>query len=262
MDNGFMGEAGKALGHRMSRFGSLPYVLLSVVSILSGCLGGSDGVENPKMELDFQPSEGAAVPGRVSLYGKNLNPAEDDTPILAKDMPADGIVSFSPEEMDAAVRRILARNGKDTSALKDTTLNFNVVATAGDKEAFVSGFSYRRAGAVAGFAKIEGSKPGPFGSFKSRFRLPKAVKGFSGRMGIYGIGLGIDYIFIPGSPYHADIDRKDSSFTVPQMGEGSYSVIGADKDSAQLFESTDTLNTTDTAYSAKTWSTITFIPDK
>lgn len=263
MENGIMGEAGKAFGRRMSRFASLPYVLLSAIAVLSGCLGGSDGVENPKMELElgFRPDDGSAASGRVSLYGKNLNPVEDSTPILAKDFSGGSSVSFTPEEMDAALRQVMARNGKDTSSLKDTTLHFNVVAAAGDKEAFVGGFSYRRAGKTAGFADLDAFKSGKFGAFKKTYGLRKAVKGFHGRLGIQGISLGIDYIFIPGSPYHASV-KKDSSFTMAQMSEGTYGLIGADKDSALLFESTDSLSTTDTAYSAKAWSTITFVPDR
>lgn len=263
MDNGIMGEARKALGHRMLRFGSFPYALSSIVAIftLTGCLGGSDGVENPKMELNFSPTDGSAAAGRVSLYGKSMNPVQDSTPILTKEFTGGTYVEFTPEEMDSALHRILADQGKDTTALKDTTLHFNVVAKADDREAFVGGFSYRRSGDVVGFAKTEGSAQSAYGRFKSAFNLPKAVKGFSGRMGIYGITLGIDYVFIPGSPYHASIG-KDSSFTMARMSEGTYGIIGADKDSSLLFESSDSLNTSDTAYSAKAWNTIVFIPDR
>lgn len=261
MNKGSMGEArNKALGRRMLRFGSFPYLLLSVAAILSGCLGGSDGVENPKMELDFRPSDGSAAAGRVSLYGMNMNPAVDSTPILSKEFSGGTYVIFTPEEMDAAVNKMVAGQGGDTSGLRDTTLHFNVVASAGDREAFVGGFSYRRAGDAAGFSKSEGTSQTRYGAIRNSFKLPKAVKAFRGRLGIYGIGLGIDYVFIPGSPYHAAI-KKDSSFTMAQMSEGSYTVFGADSDSALLYETTDTLNTLDTAYSAKAWTTIVFLPD-
>jgi len=162
--------------------------------------------------------------------------------------------------MDAALRQSLARQGKDSSALKDTTVNFNVLAAGGDHEAFVGGFSYRRTGNTAGFAKMEGKSQSGYGHYKNSFNLPKAVKGFTGRIGIYGISRGIDYVFIPGSPYHAGI-KKDSTFSIGKMSEGSYSVFGADRDSSKLFESADTLNTSDTTYSAKAWETIVFLPD-
>jgi hypothetical protein len=248
----------------MLRFNSFPFkvpgAVLCAIAGLAGCMGGSDGVENPKMELGFQASDAGSVSGRVSLYGKNLNPAEDSTPLLTKDFQAGGFTEFTPEEMDAALKQSLARQGRDTSALKDTTVNFNVVAAGGDREAFVGGFSYRRSGGTAGFAKLEGpSSQSGYGHYRNTFGLPKAVKGFTGRIGIYGIGRGIDYVFIPGSPYHAGI-RKDSTFTIGQMSEGSYTVFGADTDSSKLFESADTLNTSDTAYSAKAWETIVFLP--
>ncbi|MDB5104991.1 MAG: hypothetical protein JWP91_2680 [Fibrobacteres bacterium] len=259
-----MGEVRKASGRRMSRSASFPYALFGFMAILSGCLGGSDGVENPKMdmkmELGFAPEDGQPLSGRVSLYGKALNPVEDSVPLLSKDFASGTPVSFTPEEMDAALKLSLSRHGKDTSSLRDTTVHFNVVAASGDREAFIGGFRYRRLGGTAGFAKAEGSDPGAFGKLVKTYGLKKAVKAFSGRLGFQGISLGIDYIFIPGSPYHASI-KKDSSFTVARMSEGMYNIVGADSDSALLYESTDTLSTADSAYSAKAWSTIFVIPD-
>lgn len=252
-----MGER-KAFGLRMSRLESIPYWLsLGAAAILAGCLGGSDGVENPKFDLELHGEDGSALSGRVSLYGGNLNPAVDATPLLAKDFTG-GAASFTPEEMDAALNKALALQGKDTSSAKDTTLRFNVVAVSGDKEAFLGGFGYRRAGKTAGFGREEGGKLG-FGAYKKRFGVRKAVP-FSGRIGKAGALLGIDYVFIPGSPYHSAI-AKDSTFNLAKMSQGSYSILGIDKDSALIFKSNDTLSTADTTYSAKDWGTITFIPD-
>jgi hypothetical protein len=252
----------------MLRFNSFPFnprgaaigAVSCIIAGFAGC-GGTDGVENPKMEIGFEASGAGAVSGRVSLYGKSVNPGEDATPLLTKDFQAGATTEFTPEELDAAIRGSMARQGMDTSGLGDTTVNFNVVAAGGDREAFVGGFSYRRSGGTAGFAKLEGAgSQSSYGHYKNTFGLPKAVKGFTGRIGIYGIGRGIDYVFIPGSPYHASI-KKDSTFTIGQMSEGSYTVFGADQDSSKLFESSDTLNTSDTAYSAKAWDTIVFLPD-
>jgi hypothetical protein len=229
-----------------------------VAALLVGCLGGSDGVENPKMELQFSPEGGGAAAGRVSLYAGNLNPALDSTPFATKDM-IDGKVTFQPEELDAVVNRALAAAGKDTSVPKDTILRFNVVASANDREAFVGGLAYRRAGKTAGWTRYENGVAGAFGSLAKSFILPKAVP-FTGRIGRSGALLGLDYVFIPGSPYHSPI-AKDSTFSLARMAPGSYGIIGADKDSAHYYESDDTLSTADTAYSAKAWSTVFFIPD-
>jgi hypothetical protein len=263
MGKGVMGEARKATGRRMLRFVSFPYAFLGAAlvgagALVSGCLGGSDGVENPKLEFEFTPENGGAAAGRVSLYGKGMNPVEDGLPLLGKDFTSGTQVAFTPDEMDAALKQVLLRRGKDSSALGDTTVHFNLVAGASDKEAFVGGFSYRRSGKSAGFAFGTGS----FGKVHRSIKLPKAVKGFSGRMGIFGITHGIDYIFVPGSPYHADI-KQDSTFTIPQMSPGAYGIIGADTTTAttKLFQSSDTLNTSDSSYSAKAWDTIFFVPD-
>ena len=237
------------------------FALLGMVASLLGCLGGSDGVENPKLELQFQPEGGpSALSGRVSLYGKGMNPVEDSLPLLSKGFAAGSKVAFSVEEMDSVIGLSLARQGRDTAGFKDTTVSFNLVASGEGHEAFLGGFSYRRQGDKVGFARLEGASGAAYGNYSAAFKLPKAVKGFSGRMGLYGIKLGIDYIFIPGSPYHANV-RPDSSFTIGQMSAGSYGIIGADRDSSQLFESSDSLNTADSSYSAKAWKTILLVPD-
>jgi hypothetical protein len=234
--------------------------ILGLLALLWGC-GGSDGVENPKLEMQFRPSDGAAaMPMRVSLYGKSANPVEDSLPLLSKDIAGGAKAEFSVEEMDAAIRIALARRGRADSGERDTTLDFNVVASAPDREAFVGGFSFRRAGQKVGFTRLEGTANGGYGGYSGVFALPRAVKGFSGRLGLYGVKLGIDYIFIPGSPYHASID-KDSSFTIGSMSAGNYGIIGADRDSSQLFASGDSLNTSDSDYSAKVWTTILVVPD-
>lgn len=253
-----MGER-KAIGLRMLRLESIPYVVLGAAALLAGCLGGSDGVENPKMDMDleFRDEGGAAVSGRVSLYGGNLDPAVDSMPLLTKDFTG-GAANFTSAEMDAAVNKALALKGKDTSLAKDTTLHFNVVAVSGEKEAFVGGFAYRRAGKTVGFGKDEAGKIS-FGAYKNRFGMLKAVP-FSGRIGKQGAVLGIDYVFIPGSPYHAAI-AKDSTFRMTKMGQGTYKMYGVDKDSALIFKSNDTLSTSDTTFSAKDWDAILFIPE-
>ncbi len=258
MDKGFMGETGKALGRRMVRLKSIPFFMLGATALFVGCMGGSDGVENPKMSLEFRPDGGGAVSGRLSMYGANLNPAVDSAPMLAKDFTA-GNVEVTSDEVETALNKSLAGHGKDTTAHKDTTLYFNLVATSGDMEAFVGGFALRRAGKTVAFSRTENGIQGAFASkYAKRFLLPKAVK-FTGHVGVNGAILGLDYIFIPGSPYHSAI--KDSGFSMSKMSPGSYGIIGADKDSSKYYESPDSLSTSDTAYTAKAWGVIPFIPD-
>lgn len=226
-------------------------------SFLSGCLGGSDGVENPKLDMAFRAEDGTfPAAGRVSLYGKNLNPVTDSTPILAKDFSEFAQVSFTPEEIDGAIRTRLSLN---STALMDTTLEFNLVAVSGDREAFLEGFEYRRQGVKVGFARVVGTGDPGFGTVRDTYGLTKAIRNFSGRIGLQGAVLGIDYIFIPGSPYHSRIDR-DSTFTLPRMSAGTYGLVGADQDSSKYFASSDSLSTANTDYSAKAWDVITFVP--
>jgi len=52
----------------MLRSKSFPFTVLCVIAGFAGCMGGSDGVENPKLEVGFQATDGAgAVSGRISL---------------------------------------------------------------------------------------------------------------------------------------------------------------------------------------------------
>jgi hypothetical protein len=92
------------------------------------------------------------------------------------------------------------------------------------------------------------------------YKMPKAIQGFSGRMGIFGMIHGFDYVFVPGSPYHATV-KDDSTFTMPRMSPGSYNLIATDTATQKLYRSDDTLNTSDPGYSAKVWGDIMFIPD-
>jgi hypothetical protein len=260
-------KAVKALGRGMFRFDALATLLfislyLGSAAALSGCMGGSDGVENPKMmELNFRPDDNSSsVSGRVSLYGKSLNPVADSTPILVKSFTSQAPVTFMPEEIDAAIKTQMLRTGKDTSAFKDTILDFNVLAIAGDKEVFLGGFKYRKLGLQAGFARTQGTKQSAFGTIQDSYKMATAVQNFSGRLGLQGFALNISYVFIPGSPYHSKIER-DSTFTIPHMSKGTYGIVGADQDSAKFFESTDTLSTDDGSYSAKAWGPpIFFVP--
>jgi hypothetical protein len=265
MDKGVMGEARKAVGRRILRLGSFPYAVFGMALVgtgafLSGCFGGSDGVENPKMEFDFSSEAGSPSAGRVALYGQGVNPVDDNLPLASKDFAAGAKVTFTPEEMDLALKQAMARGGKDSSALRDTTVHFNLIAVSGDLETYVPGFSYRRSGKTFGFFKTEGKVNGSINDVIGHYKMPKAVKGFKGRLGLGGILRKIDHIFVPGSPYQASID-EDSTFTMPQMSPGSYNIIGTETESKKLFISDDTLNTSDSAYSAKAWDTITFIPD-
>lgn len=233
---------------------------LACIAVLGGCMGGSDGIENPKVELDFKGPDGTSSgAGEVRIYARHLNPMVDSAPLLTRTFSGQAAFTLEPEEMDAILR---ARLG---GVLPDTVVDFNVIAVSGDREAFVSGFRYKRAGTRVGFAQSSWDEKNPgFGKVKKTVTLLTAVLGFKGTMGSNGMVFGIDYVYIPGSPYFATVTRPDSAstrgeFRIARMSQGSYGVVGADKDSSTFYRSGDTLNTTDTAYTASTWDVLTII---
>lgn len=229
---------------------------IACMAFLAGCMGGSDGIENPKVELEFRGPDGTSQgSGEVRIYARYLNPVEDSVPLLTRSFSGRAAITILPEDIDAVLRAKIGGTG----ALPDTLLYFNVVAVSGDREAFLAGFRYRRTSARSGFALApwtDTAKARDYGEVKRSVNLQAAVLGFKGAIGLAGHSFGIDYVYIPGSPYHASIG-SERDFRIARMSSGSYELFGADKDSATFYKSSDTLNTTDTAYTAKTWGVFT-----
>lgn len=213
-----------------------------------GCLGGSDGVENPKLTLDVKRDDGTSLAyADVSLFPKDRDPVKDSVPLLERTF-LQGKVELTPASMDSVL------------GTKDTVLDFNVVALSDDREALSLGYRYTRAGNRAGFSRVPavaGAQGGGYGSVTETLLLPQAVQGFAGRIGGQGAALGLDYVFIPGSPYHGSV--ADQGFLLPRLAPGVFGLVGVDRDSAKAFLSADSLNTADTAFTAKAWGEITFV---
>ncbi|MEO6097072.1 MAG: hypothetical protein ABIW76_15895 [Fibrobacteria bacterium] len=232
------------------------------LTLCMSCLGGSDGVENPKLELRFEPGGGqAATAGRVSLYAVDRDPALDSLPLLAKAFTGRDAVTFTPEELDSAIARGLRLRGRSPDSASDTLLEFNVVAVSGGLEAWVPGFRYQRLGRRSGFARAEPGNPadlGPFGKLSETHALPPAILDVRGRIGLTGKELGIDYVFIPGSPYVSRVD-SGQGLAFPRLPSGVYGLVGADRDSSLYFGAADSLDTGDSTYVAKAWDAIIFV---
>jgi hypothetical protein len=233
---------------------------LGWAALLWGCLGGSDGVENPKLELEFRPEDGSAVlVGRMRIYGSDRNPVRDSIPVLEKAFPGRPLISVTAREMDSALRSDLARRGRNAD-LGDTVLAFHVTATSGERETFLIGFRYR-SGEKRGFAR--GAPEAPisslrFGDYRETSSLPKAVVAFPGKVGDIGAVLGIDYVYIPGSPYYSSV-AGDQSFVLPRLAEGIHALAGVNADVDSAYLAADSLQTADSAFTGKNWDAITFI---
>jgi len=230
--------------------------------ILSGCLGGSDGVENPKFEVEMRSQDGAApLAGRIAVYVKDQNPMRDSVPLLEMTVPANGKAAFTPQQVDAAIAAKLKALCLCASPAigPDTLLEFNLVAVSGSREALAGKYGYRRAANRAGFADlsaVEADKAG-FGSITQSLRLGNAVTDYPGKVGGRGLTLGIDYLFVRGSPYKTEI--TGNAFAFPRLSTGIFEVVGVDRDSSAYFRSLDSLDTGAPEFSARDWEGIIFL---
>lgn len=249
--------------HRPSvAFAALAF-MAALATALAGCFGGSDGIENPKVELDLRgPDGGAAGSGTLRVYAGDYNPRLDSMPLLSKDFAGGAKVEVTAEEMDA---RLKAATG-NVAAPADTQIRFNVVAVSGEREAFVAGFQYRRKAGTAAFALEARDGAADYeNQVKARVELQDAVKGYEGAVGGAGVSYKIDYVYIPGSPYSATVggdlvDGRKGGFKFARISQGTYSdLIGADGDSSHFYKSSDTLDTRDLEFTAGAWAPITII---
>jgi hypothetical protein len=256
------GRASKATRAPIFRIISAAGAAVVAAGFMAGCMdGGSDGIENPKVELQFQGPDGTTQgTGEIKVYARYMNPAEGDKPLLTKSFTGQAIASVSAEELDAVLKTALGK-----ASLPDTTVDFNVLAVSGEREALVLGFRYKRAGSKLSFAQAPWKQEAAFtAELRRKVNLLDAVKGFKGTMGANGVSFGINYVYIPGSPYRADVVGVDASakrgeFSFTRMGAGTYDLFGVNEESDTTFKSGDTLNTSDTAYTAKTWDIINII---
>lgn len=241
-----------------------PLLLAGVLAaFLAGCgdgphAGGSDDVDNPALTVTLRSPDGLPYgPGVASVYARHQNPLRDTEPLLALPVPAGGQIRISDSALVAAM---------ETAAMRGVpwpnrdSVEFNLVATeiAGQApagESHESGFLLVRVGAAGyQFSRRLGGQiryPDANGVLASAPALEAPVLELRGRVGPRGMELGLESVFVAGSPYKAEI-AVDGTFILARLASGRYelSALAADE---KTYTAADSL-VTGGEYSASDWS--------
>lgn len=228
---------------------------LSAALLLAACLdekvaGGTDEVENPALTAVLVDAQGREASGTVQVYARFQNPAKDAAPILS--LAANGRASIT----DSAL--LLAMEGARTRGIpwkNRDTVAFNLVGTHAVLEAFQGNYLLvRPPGGAYLFRRVEpGAEAGPDGkgSLSTAVTMRPPALAYKGKVGPRGLELGLRSVFIPGSPYAAQVEA-DGSFAFARIAQGRYELKAMDKD-AKVYSSFDSLNTS-TAFVPSDWT--------
>lgn len=240
----------------LTGFPGIPAGLAFIALILASCLdgrveGGTDEVENPALAAALLDGTGRPVAGSIRVFARTQNPARDSLPVLELSagsaglrLPADTLYAA----MESASEKGVPWGNRDSIA-------FNLVATASSLEAFRAGFQLSRdAGGMFEFRRLSSPGSGDYYSgrtFHTRVPLAPAATGYAGSVGPRGMALGLRILYIPGSPYKADI-ADDGSFVLARIAAGRYDVKALDA-GGKVYAASDSLGT-DEGFAPAEWS--------
>lgn len=235
--------------------GTVSLALLAC-SLLAACFenrvsGGTDDVDNPALTASLRAPGGQGLAGTVQVYARYQNPTRDSLPVLTLPAGEKGGAVLPAKTL------ILAMEAASLAGIpwqaRDSVV-FNLVGMAGAEEAFRAEYllligtdgrlSYRR------LLPPEGG-PYPNGSLSTSLPMAPAVQAYRGSVGADGVALGLATIFVPGSPYKADV-TADGSFAIARIAAGRYDVRALDGD-GKVYQPADSL-ATDSAFAPEDWS--------
>jgi hypothetical protein len=223
---------------------------------ISACLdrnvdGGTDEVENPALASALLDAKGNPVAGSIRVFARTQNPARDSLPVLELPVGGAGLrltAAALHAAMEDAAEKGIPWGNRDSIA-------FNLVGTASSLEAFRDGFLlYRDAGGRFEFRRQSAPGAGDYytgRTYHTRLPLATAVTGYAGSVGPDGVGLGLRILFIPGSPYKAEI-ASDGSFVLARIAAGRYDVKALDA-GGKVYSASDSLGT-DGGFAPAEWS--------
>lgn len=217
-----------------------------------GCMaGGTDDVENPSLQVSATDAAGKPYGSAVlNAYARYQNPFTDSLPILS--VAADGKPAPIP---DTAVISAFARaHERGTPTPAADTLEFNLVAAAPGGEAFLGGFALIKRPTGWGFVRKTGgiiAYPDGRGVLPAEARLTAPIAGQHGNVGAKGMELGLKRVFVPGSPYAAQL-ASDGSFALAHIAAGRYELKAVSADD-KIYTAADSL-TAGSDFSASDWA--------
>jgi hypothetical protein len=219
---------------------------------LTACVdGGTDEVENPAIAATLLDGNGHPIEGTVRIYARTQNPSRDSLPVL--ELSADGAglrleADTLHDAMAAASEMGIPWGNRDSLA-------FNLVGSTPSLEGFRAGFLlYRDAGGGFEFRRLTSYGTGDYytgRTYHTKLLLAPAVTGYAGSIGPSGLELGLKTLFIPGSPYTAEI-TADGSFVLARIAAGRYDVKALDS-GGKVYAASDSLGT-DGEFAPDEWS--------
>jgi hypothetical protein len=207
-------------------------------------------VDNPALTATLRTAGGQAQAGSVRVFARYQNPTRDSQPVLSLPAGEGGAVIPAKtlfEAMEAASAAGVPWKDRDSVA-------FNLVGSAGADEAFRAEYLLLRGpGGRYAYERILPPEGGPYpdGSLATSLPMAPAVQAYRGSVGADGRSLGLRVIFVPGSPYHAEVSA-DGSFTIARIAAGRYAVRALDGD-GKVYQPADSL-ATDSAFAPEEWS--------
>ena len=213
--------------------------------------GGYDDVENPAIQVSLVDDSGTPFGAAdIRIYARYQNPFKDSVPVLASPFTG-AAVKLADTTVAAAMELAKARGtpgpGKDT-------LEFNLMATASGGEAFLGGYSLIKGGSGWHFQRRAGGSTtyqGANGLLPAAPVMSAPILAQHGRIGARGLELGLKRVFIPGSPYRAEI-AGDGSFTLARLAAGRYEVKAVAADD-KIYSALDSLSA-GTEYPGSDWT--------
>ncbi len=211
--------------------------------------GGTDDVEYPALAVSLTNPDGNTA-GTVRVYARFQNPVFDTEAILEQSTPsAQNTVQITPAALVSAMTQAQARGIPWPNS---DTIAFNLIGLNPGGQAFASDFLLTRSGSDYRFQKTQGH---PWvlnnGVLSGSLALSPPATNLRGQVGLVGETLGLDSIFISGSPFAAAV-QADGSFLLPSLPPGIYALNALSRDSL-VYTSQDSLNT-DSSFTATGWN--------
>src|SRR5690606_4619337 len=196
-------------------------------------------------------------PRTADVYARQQIPLRDPAPLLALTVPFGGAVSISDSSL---LQAMAAAEARGVHWSNRDSVEFNLVASdipgeSPSGEAYEGGFLLVRVGGAGyQFSRKVGGQiryPDAKGVLASAPALAAPVMEMRGQVGAGGRELGLKSVFVPGSPYRAEI-AGDGTFTLARMASGRYELNALSADE-KIYTAADSL-VTGSEYSASDWS--------
>jgi hypothetical protein len=214
--------------------------------------GGYDDVENPALKVTLLDAAGKPAAGEIRIYARYQNPMEDSVATLTREPTAQSQVSIRDTALLAAMESAKSRG---TPWPNRDSVEFNLVAIDTGRETYLGGFLLVKSpNGSYGFRRRLGdgiAYPDAKGSLKTAPVMAVPVIALRGRIGAKGMGLGLKSVFIPGSPYRAQVEA-DGSFLLQRLAAGRYDVKAVSQDD-KIWSAADSL-VTGTEYTVSEWN--------